>query len=381
MPGAQGRHAVLFVSIPTGIGGSTRSLATVLSSVRGVTDRILAAPPSGRFVRLVEEERGAERHLPIVSSARQRRPLRRAWTAARLAAFAVRQRKHLTAIHANGLKELSLSLPAALFSRVRLVVWVHNFALPPSVRWFGWLWRLVLPRCHVRWAAVSPLARDLAVDARLATADEIEIVPNPIDPDDVVAPEHLGGDPVNVAYVGAPRHYKGFDLLPDIIAAFGDRVPVRWLVFSRQTDGDLDVTWQRLQAMAGNGHVSIEGKFPDVREVYARCDVVVCPSVLDSFCRVAAEAMLNGIPVAGSDLPPIRDLLGDDEAGLLFPVGDVDAAAAAIARLARDAGLRTRLGEAGRRRAAAYDPATVRRQLLALYGISPADGSSAHLGA
>jgi glycosyltransferase involved in cell wall biosynthesis len=375
MSATGGRRAVLFVSIPTGIGGSTRSLATVLSSVGGVTDRILAAPPSGRFVRLVAEERGAERHLPIVAPGRRLRPLRRAWTAARLAAFAVRQRKQLTAIHANGLKELSLSLPAALFSRVPLVVWVHNFAIPPSVRWFGWLWRLVLPRCHVRWAAVSVLARDLAVDARLASADEIEIVPNPIDPDDVVAPEHLGGGPVSVAYVGAPRQYKGFDLLPDIIAALGDQVPVRWLVFSRQTDADLDSTWQRLQAIAGNGHLSIEGKFPDVREVYARCDVVVCPSVLDSFCRVAAEAMLNGIPVAGSDLPPIRDLLGDDEAGLLFPVGDTEAAAAAIARLVGDDRLRAQLGEAGRRRAAVYDPAIVRRQLLTLYGIPPVDAT------
>ena len=76
--------------------------------------------------------------------------------------------QQLAAIHANGLKELSLSLPAALVSRVPLVVWVHNFAVPPSVRLFGWLWRVVLPRCDVRWAAVSPLARDIAVDARLA---------------------------------------------------------------------------------------------------------------------------------------------------------------------------------------------------------------------
>jgi len=133
------------------------------------------------------------------------------------------------------------------------------------------------------------------------------------------------------------------------------------------SDGDLDTTWQRLRAMAGNGRVSIEGKFPDVRGVYARCDVVVCPSVLDSFCRVAAEAMLNGIPVVGSDLPPIRELLGDDEAGVIFPVGDTDAAAAAITRLVGDDDLRTRLGAAGRLRAMAYDPATVRRQLLALY--------------
>ena len=87
---------------------------------------------------------------------------------------------------------------------------------------------------------------------------------------------------------------------------------------------------------SGVGGLSIEGKFTDVRDAYARCDVVVCPSVLDSFCRVAAEAMLNGLPVVGSDLPPIRDLLGDDEAGLLVPSGDVEAAAKAVARLVDD---------------------------------------------
>jgi phosphatidyl-myo-inositol alpha-mannosyltransferase len=77
--------------------------------------------------------------------------------------------------------------------------------------------------------------------------------------------------------------------------------------------------------------------------------------------------MLNGIPVVGSDLPPIRELLGDDEAGVIVPVGDTAAAAAAVTRLVGDEGLRARLGASGRRRALAYDPATVRRQLLGLY--------------
>jgi glycosyltransferase involved in cell wall biosynthesis len=359
---------VLFVSVPTGIGGSTRSLATVLSHVGDDAVRILAGPRSGRFVELVRHN-GIELHLPIVSSGRLR-PLRRAWTAARLAAFAVRHRRQLAAIHANGLKELSLSLPAAVVSRVPLVVWVHNFAVPPSVRLFGWLWRAVLPRCDVRWAAVSPLARDIAVGARLTAADDVVIVPNPIDPDDVVATERQASDTVSVAYLGAPRRYKGFDLLPDIIEESERLAAADWLVFSHQTDDDLDSTWQRLRKMAEDGRVALEGKFPDVRVVYARCDVVVCPSVLESFCRVAAEAMLNGIPVVGSDLAPIRALLGDDEAGLLFPVGDSRRAADAIARLVADDDLRARLGAAGRRRAAPYNPASVRQQLLALYGIA-----------
>ncbi len=365
--------AVVFVSVPTGIGGSTRSLATVMAHVGGDVRRVLAGPPDGRFVELVRQQRALDAHVPVVSRGRLR-PLRRAATAVRLAVYVRRHRRGIVAIHANGLKELSLSLPAALLSRVRLVVWVHNFALPPSVRLLGWLWRRLLPRVDMRWAAVSPLARDLVVDAGLVTADAVEIVPNPIDPDDVVAVEvsDAAGDDVAVAYLGAPRRYKGFDLLPDIVADTGP--PARWLLFSQPTDDDLAATWTRLRDLAADGRLSIEGKHPDVRTVYARCDVVVCPSVLESFCRVAAEAMLNGIPVVGSDLPPVRALLGDDEAGLLFPPTDTAAAAAAITRLVAEPDLRRRLGAAGRRRAAVYAPDRVCRQLLAMYGAAhPAD--------
>jgi glycosyltransferase involved in cell wall biosynthesis len=298
----------------------------------------------------------------------------------RVAWFVLGHRRRLAAIHANGLKELSLSLPAAFLGRVPLVVWVHNFLLPPSVKWFGGLWRLLLRRCDVRWAAVSPLARDLVVEAGLAAEDDVVMVPNPIDPADVLAahraaaPAASSDGPVAVAYLGAPREYKGFQFLPDIVSAVADAGParpVRWLVFSRPTDDDLASTWDRLRAMEASGELdlSIEGKFTDVRVAYARCDVVVCPSVLDSFCRVAAEAMLNGLPVVGSDLPPIRALLGDDEAGVLFPPGDVEAAAKAIVRLAGDPELRARLGAAGTERAATFTPLRVREQLLGLFGV------------
>jgi glycosyltransferase involved in cell wall biosynthesis len=84
--------------------------------------------------------------------------------------------------------------------------------------------------------------------------------------------------------------------------------------------------------------------------------------------------MLNGLPVVGSDLPPIRELIGDDEAGLLVPPEDVDAAAKAIIRLVDDPELRARLGAHGAERAAAFTPDSVRQALLERYGLSPRPG-------
>ncbi|HEY8547121.1 MAG TPA: glycosyltransferase family 4 protein [Acidimicrobiales bacterium] len=370
-----GRPTVLFVSSPVGVGGSTRSMANVLTYMGEHAHRVLAGPPDGRFHDLVGSLGAAEVYLPIVNSERPRPP-RRAWTALQLAVFAVRNRKVLRAMHANGLKEMSLSLVAATLSRVPLVVWIHEFDLPPSVLRFGWLWRILLRRIDVQFAAVSPLARDLVVRAGLATPDRVHVVPNPIDPADVLGDRSDGGvegdGRVRVAFLGTPLEYKGFQYLPEMIrlttAACDD---LRWLIFSRETEDTLHDVWDDLRALTATHPVSIEGKLTDVGRAYARCDIVVVPSQLESFGRVVAEAMLNGIPVVASDLEPLRALLGDEDAGILYPVGDVEAAAKAIVRLATDPALRAELGAEGRRRAEAFAPEVVGARFRELYRVGP----------
>lgn len=376
-----GRPQVLFVSVPTGVGGSTRSLATLMLGLGDSVERVLAGPPGGRFVELLGRLGAVDAHLPVIGSDPRWRPVRRAWSAIRIAAYVRRNRHRLVAVHANGLKELSLALPAAFLGGVPLVVWVHNFLLPPSVQLLGRVWRLLLRRTDVRWAAVSPLSRDLVVDAGLTRPESVRIVPNPIDPDDVVGRRRPAEGPATAAYLGAPRRYKGFDLLPAIIAAT-DPERVRWLVYSHATDGDQAEAWAELHRLEGAGRVELCPKEVDVRLAYERCDVVVCPSRRDSFCRVAAEAMLNGIPVVGTDIDPIRALLGPDgsdgRAGILVPVEDPAAVAEAVSILAADAGFRRRLGDQGRQRAAAFDPASVVAALSDLYGVTgpgqPASG-------
>ena len=373
--------AVAFVSLPTGVGGSTRSLANLLGRLSGRATRVLAGPPGGRFVGMVGERGLAEWHLPVVDPLPGLAPLRRARTALRLARALRPHRRRVRAIHANGFNELAAALPAAIAWRLPVVVWVHNFTAGRAVAPMRAVWPLVRRRTEVRWAAVSPLARDLVADAGLARAEDVAVVPNPIDPADVVADrppadeDDGAGGPPTVAFLGTPRDYKGFQFLPDLVEKVAEREPVRWLLFTQQTDDHLPEVWDRLRALEADGRLTIAGKTTDVAGAYARCDVVVCPSVLESFCRVAAEAMLNGIPVAGSDLGPVRALLGDDEAGLLFPVGDLDAGADAIARLARDPQLRERLGREGRARAAQFGPEAVGDRFAQLLGLGSAAGT------
>jgi glycosyltransferase involved in cell wall biosynthesis len=66
------------------------------------------------------------------------------------------------------------------------------------------------------------------------------------------------------------------------------------------------------------------------------------------------EALAAGVPVIGSDVAGVRELLDKDDehraCGLVVPRSDVRAAASALARLLEDGELRTALGAAGRAR-------------------------------
>jgi phosphatidylinositol alpha-mannosyltransferase len=171
---------------------------------------------------------------------------------------------------------------------------------------------------------------------------------------------------VTVGFFGTDTPRKGFDLLPEVARRL-DGFGTRLLIFSRHhTDLDegYEAIWRDLEQCVG---VEIVGRLDDVDAGYARCDIVFCPSRVESFCRVAAESMRHGIPVVATDQDPIRELLGDPEAGLVFPTGDVDAAADALRTLAADEDLRRTMGLRGIERAAVFDPNRIATEFERLY--------------
>jgi len=92
----------------------------------------------------------------------------------------------------------------------------------------------------------------------------------------------------------------------------------------------------------------------ELRDVYAACDVLVVPSVPTRTFRepwglVVNEAMDRGLAVIATDAvgAAAGGLVRDGANGLVVPATDVRALAGAIARLADDAALRRRLGDAG----------------------------------
>ena len=71
---------------------------------------------------------------------------------------------------------------------------------------------------------------------------------------------------------------------------------------------------------------------------------------MEGLCAAVAEAMAAARPVVASNMGGIPELIADNETGFLVQPGSAQALARSMRRLLRDAGLRRRLGEAGRDR-------------------------------
>src|SRR5437763_16848938 len=94
---------------------------------------------------------------------------------------------------------------------------------------------------------------------------------------------------------------------------------------------------EHLRATAGEdgarlhftGALPSDQYFPAV----AACDVVAIPSLWESFCLAAVEAMALGVPVNGTRGHGFDEYLRDRGNGLLVERGDVAALAGAVERL------------------------------------------------
>ena len=89
---------------------------------------------------------------------------------------------------------------------------------------------------------------------------------------------------------------------------------------------------------------------PEVAQLLADADIACMPSSQEGMPGAVMEAMASGLPVVGTRVNGIAELVRDGETGLLVAAQDPAALAGALAVLVTDSPLRQRMGVAGRRR-------------------------------
>ena len=110
------------------------------------------------------------------------------------------------------------------------------------------------------------------------------------------------------------------------------------------------------------------GMRTDVDALYPALDLFVLPSHREGFPRAAMEAAASGLPVIATDIRGCRQVVEPGVNGLLVPVKDPAALAAAIRRLGEDPETRTAMSTAARQRAEQhFDENQVVEKVMAAY--------------
>lgn len=108
---------------------------------------------------------------------------------------------------------------------------------------------------------------------------------------------------------------------------------------------------EQVRARRLEGGVWFLGRRADIPELICMADVVVLPSLAESFGFAIVEAMSLGKPVVGSDSGGLPEIIADGESGFIVPMRAASALADAVIRILRDDSLAAAMGAAGRKRA------------------------------
>ena len=147
-------------------------------------------------------------------------------------------------------------------------------------------------------------------------------------------------------------------------------------------DGELRGDVERAIARASLGSVvRLLGWRDDVPDLLAALDLFLLTSRFEGLPRAALQAVAAGVPVIATDTGGIAEVVVPGEGGLLVPVGDVEAAAGAVVRLAAEPELGRRLAANARARLGAdFDIRRMLRDLEEHYDDLLSATVPSHLG-
>lgn len=253
-------------------------------------------------------------------------------------------------------------------TRLPTVVRLHTSAAEtqridrlPDSRWLRWDVRRErrLARAADALVTHSEAHRRAMATETGVTAERIRLIPHGVTvvPDFVRPPRPPG--PPTVVYLGRLEHRKGtVELLqaaPQVLAAVPD---ARFVLIgadrAHAPGGRTHAAYlERDFPPAVRSRVTLAGQLPqpEVDRWLQTADLFVAPSRYESFGLIFLEAMRWGTPVLGTTAGGVPEVVEHERSGWLVPPENPAELAAAIIRLLQNDGLRTSLGDAGRRRA------------------------------
>lgn len=172
-----------------------------------------------------------------------------------------------------------------------------------------------------------------------------------------------------VGIVGRLAIQKGHTVLLDALAEVKKKIPdVALIVIGDGPERQmLQLKADKLglsEAIFWFGQKSQEELF----KYYRAMDIFVMPSLYEGFGLAAIEAMVFELPVVGSNVAGLSEVIEHEKSGLLVNAGDSDALKAALLRLLQDRETALRYGVYGKQRAnSLFSTPKFEQKILTMY--------------
>jgi glycosyltransferase involved in cell wall biosynthesis len=180
--------------------------------------------------------------------------------------------------------------------------------------------------------------------------ERIQRIVKEIVPDDLKASLGIAGRPV-VGVVGRLREEKGhvwlLKAMVDIVKVIPD------VVLLVVGDGpDRDLLREQAENLGIAPQVIWAGQTPpnEVYRMYAAMDVVAVPSLFEGFGLTAAEAMAAGLPVVGTRVDGLSEIIEGGVTGYILPAGDSHELANVLIQMLSNPEEREMMGQKGKDR-------------------------------
>ena len=189
--------------------------------------------------------------------------------------------------------------------------------------------------------AVSRYLQEETLTTFGCTACRIEVIPNFVDPEVYdrarypgVLQEHRDAGTRVLMHISNFRAVKRVRDVVRVFARVAAEVPSVLMMVGDGPD--------RFEAEAEARDLGVSekifflGKIDAVAPLLAGADLFLLPSSNESFGLSALEALASGVPVIGTTVGGIPEVVVQGETGCLFPVGDVDGMARSAIAILRD---------------------------------------------
>jgi len=231
-------------------------------------------------------------------------------------------------IHIHWNNDLTLAVLAKLLSKrkPKLVLTRHmKFPSKKDSLFHKFLYKNVNHVFAITQTMADDLNRFIPQDVRPdISVNYLGIEPLEATPKAVIEQRRAIFDPENkqflIALVGRIGFYKGHDfLLGALKLAKANGLPFKALVIGHaMSETYLKGLKQRVVDAGLEQHMVFTGFVDEPRQLMQACDVLVLPTIEETFGLVLIEAMSVGVPVIGSNRGGVPEIIEDKETGLLF---------------------------------------------------------------